>query len=159
MNSRRNFLSAAGLAALAAAPQAKADDQRATAIYLHGMVWNHQLAGPMNDWLVRLDAEVQLPVGNNPPPATAGFATFGDDIHDNINSHVTVQSATLKGDQLTVVGSINESKTGTMVGETVRIEGKLVGNAVQNLTVTIGNSTFNGAGLLVVIAIIAILIG
>ncbi len=159
MNNRRKFLAAGGaLAATAIAPQAKADPPRANGFYIHGMVWNRQLAAPMNDWLIRLDAKVEIPIGNAPPPASPGFATLGDDFHDPAGSHVEIQNATLKGDQLTINGTITESKTPTLAGETVRIQGKIVGTSVQGLTVTIGDSEFTGAGLIIIV-IIAILIG
>ncbi len=159
MNTRRKFLAASGaLAALSAVP-AEGAEQRMMTVYLHGMVWNRDLPAPMNDWLVRLDAKADVPLGNAPQSAAPGFATLGDDFHDGAGSHVTLQSATLKGTQLTITGTISESKTAGLAGESVKIEGKLVGTAVEDLTVTIGDSTFKGAGLLVVIAIIAILIG
>ena len=160
MNNRRKFLAAGGaLAALSAVPKAKADAPRLNGLYIHGMVWNRQLAAPMNDWLIRLDAKVEIPIGNAPPPASPGFATLGDDFHDGVGSHIDILDATLKGDQLTVNGTISESKTPGLVGQAVRIQGKVLGTSVQGLTVTIGASVFSGAGLLVVIAIIAILIG
>ncbi|HTR35597.1 MAG TPA: hypothetical protein VMH80_06830 [Bryobacteraceae bacterium] len=158
-NNRRKFLAAGGaLAALSAVPKAEADPPRMNGLYIHGMVWNRQLAAPMNDWLIRLDARVQVPIGNEPQPAVPGFATLGDDFHDAVGSHVELHDATLKGDQLTINGTITESKTPALIGQTVRIEGKVLGTSVQGLTVTIGTSVFGGAGLLVVIAIIAILI-
>ena len=159
MNSRRKFLAGGGaLTALSTVPKAKADPGRLNGLYIHGMVWNRQLAAPQNDWLIRLDAKVQVPIGNEPPPATPGFATLGDDFHDGVGSHVEIHEATLKGDQLAISGVITESKTPGLVGQAVRIEGKVLGTSVQGLTVTIGASVFTGAGLLVVIAIIAILI-
>ena len=121
------------------------------------MVWNRQLAAPMNDWLIRLDAQVEVPIGNAQPPAVPGFATLGDDLHDPVGSHVEFHEATLKGNQLTINGIITESKNPGLVGQSVRIEGKVFGTSVQGLTLTIGTSVFSGAGL-VVIAIIAILI-
>jgi len=159
MNTRRKFLAAvAALAALSFVPQANADQNHASRLYIHGMVWNRDLPAPMNDWLLRLDAQVDVPIGNAPMPPNPGFATVGDDFHDGPGSHVAIRDATLKGDQLVINGVITESKSATLVGQAVRIEGKVVGSAVQGLTVTIGNAVFNGAGLLVVIAIIAILI-
>ena len=159
MNNRRKFLAAGGaLAAISALPKAKADQPRAYSIYLHGMVWNRQLAAPLNDWLIRLDAKADIPIGNGTPPAVPGFATLGDDFHDGVGSHVGIQTATVHGDQLTITGAITESKTAALVGQPVRIQGKVVGTSVEGLTVTIGESVFSGAGLLVVIAIIAILI-
>ncbi len=158
-NNRRKFLTAGGaLAALSAVPKSQADAPRMNGLYIHGMVWNRQLAAPMNDWLIRLDAKVQVPIGNEPAPAAPGFATLGDDFHDGVGSHVEIHEAMLKGDQLTIIGAITESKTPGLVGQGVRIEGKVLGTSVQGLTVTIGTSVFSGAGLLVVIAIIAILI-
>ena len=147
------------MAALSALPKAKADQPRAYSVYLHGMVWNRQLAAPMNDWLIRLDAKADIPIGNAPSPAVPGFATLGDDFHDGVGSHVEFQTATVHGDQLTITGAITESKNEGLIGQTVRIQGKVVGTSVQGLTVTIGESVFSGAGLLVVISIIAILIG
>ena len=159
MNNRRKFLAAGGaLAALSAVPVAKADPPRMNGLYIHGMVWNRQLPAPMNDWLIRLDAKVAVPIGNEAPPAVPGFATLGDDFHDPVGSHVEIREATLKGDQLTINGIISESKNPGLVGQSVRIDGKVLGTSVQGLTVTIGTSSFTGAGLLVVIAIIAVLI-
>src|SRR5882672_6751247 len=113
----------------------------------------------MNDWLIRLDAKVKVPIGAAAPPAVPGFATLGDDLHDPVGSHVEIHEATLKGDQLTIHGAITESKTPALVGQSIRIEGRVRGTSVEGLTVTIGTTVFTGAGLLVVIAIIAILIG
>jgi hypothetical protein len=159
MNNRRKFLAAGGvLAAISALPKANADQPKAFSIYLHGMVWNRQLEAPRNDWLIRLDAKADIPIGNAAPPAVPGFATLGDDFHDGVGSHVGIQTATVHGDQLTITGAITESKTAALVGQPVRIQGKVVGTSVEGLTVTIGDSVFSGAGLLVVIAIIAILI-
>jgi hypothetical protein len=158
-SNRRKFLAAgAALAALPAAPKAEADPPQATGLYIHGMVWNRQLAAPMNDWLIRLDAKVQIPLGNTPPPAVSGSATLGDDFHDAVGSHVELHESTLKGDQLTINGTITQSKTPGLIGQNVRIEGRVMGTSVQGLTVTIGTSTFGGAGL-IIIFIIAILIG
>jgi hypothetical protein len=158
-SNRRKFLAAGGALAAVAASNAEADPPRMNGLYIHGMVWNRQLPAPMNDWLIRLDAKVEVPIGNAPPPAVPGFATLGDDFHDPPGSHVEIHSAALNGDQLTISGVITESKSPTLVGQTVQITGKVLGTSVQGLTVTIGTSVFNGAGLLVVIAIIAILIG
>ena len=160
MNNRRQFLAAgSALAALSAMPEAQADPTHTSGLYIHGMVWNRQLAAPMTDWLVRLDATVQLSTGNGSAPTVTGFATMGDDFHDGVGSHVELQDATLKGDRLTVTGIVTQSKTPGLIGQSVRIEGQVLGTTVQGLTVTIGASAFHGAGLLVVIAIIAILIG
>jgi hypothetical protein len=158
MNSRREFLAAgSAFAALAALQQtAHADSPRAYSIYLHGMVWNRQLPAPQSDWLLRLDARAEIPIGHASGAAVPGFATIGDDIHD-VGSHVMFQTATVHGDELTIDGTITESKNPTLTGEPVRIRGKVVGNAVEGLTVTIGNDVFSGAGL-ILIFIIAILI-
>ncbi len=157
-NNRRKFLAAGGaLAALSAAPKAEADPPRMNGLYIHGMVWNRQLDAPMNDWLIRLDAKVQVPIGNEPAPAAPGFATLGDDFHDAVGSHADLHDATLKGDHLIINGTITQSKSPALLGQAVRIEGKVMGTSVQGLTVTIGTSVFNGAGL-IIIFIIAILI-
>jgi len=75
-----------------------------------------------------------------------------------VGPQVQIQAATVHGNQLTLTGAITESKNPALVGQAVKIEGKVVGTSVEGLTVTIGDSAFSGAGLLVVIAIIAILI-
>ena len=158
MNNRRKFLAAGGaLAALSALPKAQADSQsEGKSLYIHGMVWNRQLPSPMNDWLIRLDAKVDLPNGNQANPPVSGFATLGDDFHDGVGSHVQIYAATLDADHLTISGFITESKTPALVGQAVRIEGKVQGSSVEGLTVAVGGSVFQGGGL---IAIIAILIG
>jgi hypothetical protein len=158
MNNRRKFLAAGGaLAALSALPKAQADSQsEGKSLYIHGMVWNRQLPSPMNDWLIRLDAKVDLPNGNQVNPPVSGFATLGDDFHDGVGSHVQIYAATLDDDRLTISGFITESKTPALVGQAVRIEGKVQGSSVEGLTVAVGGSVFQGGGL---IAIIAILIG
>jgi hypothetical protein len=160
MNNRREFLAGGGvLAAMAAmAEKAEADQPKAFSVYLHGMVWNRQLPAPMNDWLIRFDARADIPIGNAPPPTVPGFGTLGDDFHTGVGSHVAFQSAQIQGDMLTINGTISESNTAGLVGQAVKIQGKVVGTAVEGLTITIGDSVFSGAGL-VVIAIIAILIG
>jgi len=143
MNNRRKFLAVGGaLAALSVLPETRADQRQPDFLYIHGLVWNRQLSAPMNDWLIRLDAKVDIPVGASP-----GFATFSDDFHDPVGSHAQLQSAILNGNQLTLTGTITESKTTSLVGQPVRIEGKLEDdNSVDGLTVTIGASKFNGAG-------------
>jgi hypothetical protein len=143
---------------LAVVPEVKAGQAQAVTLYIHGMVWNTKLPAPMNDWLIRLDAKVDAAIGNGPMPPHPGFATLGDDLHDPVGSHATINSAVLRDDQLVVLGAITESKTPSLVGQSFRLEGKVVGEEVQGLTVTIGGATFTGAGLLVKIAIIAILI-
>ena len=156
MNNRRNFLAAGGaLAALSALPKAQADSQ-GKSLYIHGMVWNRQLLSPMNDWLIRLDAKVDIPNGNPTSPSVSGFATLGDDFHDGVGSHVQIYAATLDADRLTSSGFVTESKTPGLVGQAVRIEGKVQGASVEGLTVDVGGSVFQGAGI---IAIIAILLG
>jgi len=158
MKNRRTFLKAGtALAGISTLLQADTDENQGLSIYIRGMVWNRQLPAPMNDWLIRLDAKADIPGGNTPPPVTPGVATMGDDFHDGVGLHVDIQTAALHGNQLTLTGVVTESKTASLTAQSVRIEGKLAGTSVQSLTVTIGSSTFNGAGL-VVIAIIAILI-
>jgi len=160
MNNRREFLTAgAALAALSTASEAAAAEHKALVIYLHGMVWNQQLPAPMNDWLLQLDAKVEIPMGASPASASPGFATFGDTVHTGAGAHVQIHAAVLNGDQLTITGTISEANTASLINQPVQIEGKIEGTAVENLTVTVGGSAFTGAGLLVKIAIIAILIG
>lgn len=160
MKNRREFLTAGGaLAALTALPQEAKADPPGFSIYITGMVWNRQLAAPMNDWLLKVYAKADVMTGNHSQPAIPGFATVGDDFHDGPGSHIQIQNVALQGSQLTITGFVTESKTPGLAGQPVTIQGKVEGTAVQGLTVTIGGSVFSGSGLLVVIAIIAILIG
>jgi len=127
--------------------RADQDPQPVTEIYIHGMVWNTQAPVPANDWLVRLDLRAVLPNGNQPSLPNPGFATLGDDLHDLLGSDVTLSSAALQGTQLTITGTITESKTPALIGLPVRIEGFAAGTAVRGLTVTTGNNAFTGAGM------------
>jgi hypothetical protein len=142
MNNRRKFLTAGGAlaAAMAIQPDAKAD-QPAVSFYIHGIVWNRQLPTPMNDWLIRLDAKADIPIGNSP-----GFATLGDDFTDAAASHIQIQSVMLNGSKLALTGFINESRTASLAGQPVRIEGRVDGTSVDQLTVTVGAAIFSGAG-------------
>jgi hypothetical protein len=154
MNTRRKFLTAGGaLATLSALPIGAEADPQGSSVYVTGMVWNRQLAAPMNDWLIRVYAAADLPTrgGTGSPPI--GFATIGDDLHDPVASHVELQSAILQNGQLAITGAVTESNTPSLVGQAVLITGRLQDTAVQGLTVTIGGSAFSGAG------IIAILLG
>jgi hypothetical protein len=143
MNNRRKFLVTGGaLAAAAILPDAKADQPHDNSIYIHGLVWNLQLPAPMNDWLIRLDAKTDIPIGS-----ATGFATLSDDFHDNAGSHAVIRAAVLNGDHLVLTGSITESKTSSLVGQPIRIEGKLDGESVEGLTAIIGAFSFSGAGV------------
>jgi hypothetical protein len=140
MNNRRNFLATAG-ALVAASALPSANGEQRTSLYIHGLVWNRQLTAPMNDWIIRLHAVTDIPVAGSP-----GVATLGDDFHDAVGSHADIQVATLISDQLTLIGTITESKKPELVGQTVRVDGKLTGTIIQGLTVTIGSAVFTGAG-------------
>jgi len=121
MQNKQNLLKAGiALAAIAAftAPSlpAEQDQQPSTESYIHGLVWNTKAAAPMNDWLLRLDVRAALPNGNQLSVPNPGFATLSDDFHDSLGSHITLRSATLNGVQLTIDGSITESKTPSLIG-------------------------------------------
>jgi hypothetical protein len=153
MNNRRRFMISAGGGAAAVLGSLTAKgDQPTGSVYVYGMVWNQQLAAPMNDWLVRLVATAGISEGNAAPAAVSGFATLGDDFHDPVGSHVQLQGATLdEGNQLAITGTITESKSTNLVGQPVRISGTVAGAAVQGLTVSIGAAVFTGAGAVFII--------
>jgi len=74
MNNRRKFLAAGGLWRLC--PLCRSQGRSTPgepALYSRDGL-ERQLAAPMNDWLIRLDAQVDVPIGNAPPPANPGFA-------------------------------------------------------------------------------------
>jgi len=69
------------------------------------MDWfDRQLGAPMNDWLIRLDAKTDIPVGTAP-----GLATFGDDFHDGVGSHAEI-SRHPERRSIDLTGSITESR-------------------------------------------------
>jgi len=140
MSNRRNILAAAG--AMAMLPQSRADQEERFSLFLHGMVWNRQLPNPLNDWLIRLDVLVSIPIIDSP-----GWATLGDDFHAPTASQVRIQSAVLRGSQLTLTGSAAESMNPALSAQPVRIEGTLDGTSVHTLTLFIGPALFSGMGL------------
>jgi len=152
VNQRRDFLKAGGAALVGASassvvPGVPDDSQKA--IYLHGMAWNRELPGLFGELLLTFDIKVQL--------GKTGFGTFSDDVHPEFNSHFSISSARRQGDVYTLKGEIIASRDPGSVGTPVTIVAEPDGEKTV-LAVTLGTQTFNGAGLLVVIAIIAILI-
>jgi hypothetical protein len=152
-NNRRNFLKAGGAALVAASASSvavAAPDDAQKAIYLHGMAWNRDLPGLFGELLLTFDVKVQL--------GKTGFGTFADDVHPEINSHFSINSVTRQGDVYTMAGEIIASRDPGNVGLPITIVAHADGEKTT-ATITMGNYVFTGAGLLVVIAIIAILIG
>lgn len=151
-NHRRDFLKA-GSAALVGASAASialgAPDESQKAIYLHGMAWNRDLAGVFGELLLTFDIKVQ--------PGETGFGTFSDDVHPEFNSHFSINSVKRQGDVYTMTGEVIASRDPASVGTPVTIVAQVDGEKTA-LAITLGSQTFRGAGLLVVIAIIAILI-
>ena len=154
---RRNFLKAGGAALVAASASSVAmaeHDDTPKAIYLHGMAWNRDLPGLFGELLLTFDLKVQL--------GKTGFGTFSDAVHPEVNSHFSINSIIKHGDVYTDVytlsGEIIASRDPGSVGVPVTIVAQTEGEKTT-ATITMGNHTFRGAGLLVVIAIIAVLIG
>jgi len=152
VNDRRTFLQAGGAALVAASASSVLGfpDEGQKAIYLHGMAWNRELTGLFGELLLTFDIKVQL--------GKTGFGTFSDDVHPEFNSHFSINSARRQGDVYTLKGEIIASRDPGSVGTPVTIVAEADGEKTV-LAVTLGTQTFRGAGLLVVIAIIAILIG
>ena len=152
VNDRRDFLKAGGAALVGASASSVAlgsPDDTAKAIYLHGMAWNRELPGLFGELLLTFDIKVQL--------GKTGFGTFSDVVHPEFNSHFSINSARRQGDVYTLKGEIIASRDPGSVGTPVTIVAEVDGEKTV-LAVTLGTQTFKGAGLLVVIAIIAILI-
>jgi hypothetical protein len=152
VNDRRNFLKAGGAALVGASASSVAlgaPDEAQKAIYLHGMAWNRDLPGLFGELLLTFDIKVQ--------PGKTGFGTFSDDVHPEFNSHFSVDSVKRQGDVYTLTGEIIASRDPASVGTPVTIVAQVDGEKTA-LAITLGTQTFKGAGLLVVIAIIAILI-
>ena len=150
---RRNFLKAGGAALVAVSASSMAQaapDDAQKAIYLHGMAWNRDLPGLLGQLLLTFDIKVQL--------GKTGFGTFADDVHPEFNSHFSIDSVKRHGDVYTMNGAIIASRDPASVGTPITIVAEADGDKTT-ATITMGNNTFKGAGLLVVIAIIAILIG
>jgi hypothetical protein len=153
VSDRRNFLKAGGAALVAAsAPSAAlaAPDDAQKVIYLHGMAWNRSLPGLFGELLLTFDIKVQL--------GKTGFGTFGDDVHPEVNSHFAINSTKRQGDVYTLTGEVIASRDPGNVGLPITIVAEADGEKTA-VTITLGTQTFKGAGLLVCIAIIAILIG
>ena len=153
VSDRRNFLKAGGAALVAASASsvAMADhDDTPKAVYLHGMAWNRDLPGLLGELLLTFDIKVQL--------GKTGFGTFADDVHPEFNSHFSIDSVKRHGDVYTMNGAIIASRDPASVGTPITIVAEADGEKTV-ATITMGSNTFRGAGLLVVIAIIAVLIG
>jgi len=152
VNDRRTFLKA-GSAALVAASTSSvtmADhDDTPKAIYLHGMAWNRDLPGLFGELLLTFDLKVQL--------GKTGLGSFSDAVHPEVNSHFSINSITKHGDVYKLGGEIIASRDPASVGVPLTIVAQTDGEKTM-ATITMGNYTFKGAGLLVVIAIIAVLI-
>lgn len=151
-NHRRDFLKAGGAAlvgASAASAALGAPDDSQKAIYLHGMAWNRDLPGLFGELLLTFDIKVQ--------PGRTGFGTFSDDVNPEFNSHFSIDSVKRHGDVYTMTGEVIASRDPASVGTPVTIVAEVEGEKTA-LQITLGSQTFRGAGLLVVIAIIAILI-
>ena len=149
---RRNFLKAGGAALVAASASTVAiaeHDETGKAIYLHGMAWNRELPGLFGELLLTFD--LKAPFGKT------GFGTFSDAVHPEVNSHFSINSIFKRGDVYTMTGEIIASQNPGNIGLPVNIVAVTDGEKTT-ATITMGQSIFNGAGLLVVIAIIAILI-
>jgi hypothetical protein len=152
VNDRRNFLKAGGAALVAASAStitmATHDDPEKD-VYLHGMAWNRDLPGLFGELLLTFDLKVQL--------GRTGFGTFSDAVHPEVNSQFSINSMTKHGDLYTFAGEIIASRDPGSVGPPVSILAHTDGEKTT-ATITMGNYTFKGAGLLVVIAIIAVLV-
>ena len=149
---RRNFLKAGGAALVAASASSVAlgeRDDSQKAIYLHGMAWNRDLPGLFGELLLTFDIKVQ--------PGKTGFGTLSDDVHPEVNSHFSINSVKRQGDVYTLTGEIIAARDPASVGTPITIVAEVDGEKTA-LAITLGTQTFRGAGLLVVIAIIAILI-
>ena len=142
------------MATLSALPSEAEADPQGSSVYVTGMVWNRQLAAPMNDWLVRVYAAADLPAKGGTGSSPIGFATIGDDLHAPVSSHIELQSAILQGDQLAITGAVTESNTPSLVGQPVLITGKVQGTSVQGLTVTIGGAAFSGVGIIGILIVL-----
>jgi hypothetical protein len=150
LSARRNFLKIGGaaLAAASVSSIAAAPDDGQKVFYAHGMAWNRELPGAFAELRLTFDFAVRL--------AGTGLGTFGDDVQPDFNSHFKIDSTARHGNLYRLDGEITASRDPTMVGMPVIIEAEVEG-AATSVTITVGDLTFKGAGL-VVIAIIAVLI-
>jgi hypothetical protein len=161
--SRRNYLTATAtgaalLAASALSLPAGADEDKegdADTLYGHGMVWNRDLPGVFGELRLNFDLRVNLETG-------IGFGTAEDPVHPEANIHFSLSSLERKrihNETLyTLKGVVTEANNPANVGLPVRILAQTSGDGTA-VAIALGERAFAGAGLLVVIAIIAILIG
>ena len=150
LSGRRNFLKIGGaaLAAASVSSIAAAPDDGQKVFYAHGMVWNRELSGAFADLRLTFDFAVRL--------GGTGLGSFADDVQPDFNSHFKINSTAKHGNVYRLEGEITASRDPTMVGMPITIEAEVEGSAT-GVTITVGDLTFKGAGL-VVIAIIAVLI-
>lgn len=157
MASRRDLLKGAGGALLAAsalqapAQAAPAGQQHQQEAYGHGMVWNTALPGLAGELLLSFDIRANLHTGK-------GFGTCSDSVHPQANLQFSIDAAQKHGNKFTMQGTVIRANDPAHVGQPVQLTGELHGTATT-VTISIGGLAFHGSGLLVVIAIIAILIG
>lgn len=154
MASRRDCLRGAGGALLAAAAlsaSAEAGQDHHEGVYGHGMVWNRGLAGLAGDLLLTFDIAADLQTGK-------GFGTCSDSVHPETNLHFSVEAAEKHGNTITMRGLVTRASNPANLGQPVKLLAELKGTATT-VTIELGGLVFHGSGLLVVIAIIAILIG
>lgn len=146
---RRNFLKATSAALVAAAVPSvagAAQENTQQVFYAHGMAWNLELPGTLGHLRLTFDIAVR--------PGGIGLGTFGDDVHPEFNSHFEITSTAKHGNVYTFEGEVVAARDEAMVGTPVRIVAEVEGTATV-VTITLGEHTFKGAGL-VVIAIIAV---
>ena len=160
--SRRSYLAATGGALLAASGlPALAEDAhdhdagKADQLYAHGMVWNLDLPGIAGELKLSFDLRVNLETG-------VGFGTANDPVHSDWNIHFAINSTERKkiregGTRYTMSGEVTRANDPVHVGWPVRIVAETRGDATA-IAIALADLDFSGAGLLVVIAIIAILI-
>jgi hypothetical protein len=159
MASRRDLLKGAGGALLAASAvsasaqvaEAAAGQEHQQEAYGHGMVWNTALPGVAGELLLSFDIRANLTTGK-------GFGTCSDSVHPQANLQFSIAATAKHGNKFTMQGTVIRANDPAHVGQPVQIAGELQGTATT-VTITIGGLAFHGSGLLVVIAIIAILIG
>src|ERR1700752_4327962 len=101
MTGRRNFLknTSSALAAASVPSVAAATPENTRRVfYAHGMVWNPELPGVLNQLRLTFDIAVRL--------GGTGLGTFGDDVHPEFNSHFKIDSTAKTGNLYTFEGEV-----------------------------------------------------
>jgi hypothetical protein len=111
---------------------------RAVIIYTHGLVWNRALPGLAGELLLTFDVRADLETGT-------GFGTTSDSVHPEANFHFSIDSATRKGNTITLQGMVIQANDPANLGLPVALFAEFHGTTTA-VTIELGDLAFRGSG-------------